>query len=305
MVQVEKKVFVSPQWVMECIQNKEEIVILDAPYGKKEYILDHDPGKREYEKKHIPGAVQIDKSEISGEDSDLNLYNAEYVKDVFINKGVDQDTKLIVYSDGIILAARIAFAAYWLGVKEVYILNGGLYAWEKEGYETESGINQPLLKTDFGSDVPARPEILISNPDDLIEAKEKNPSLVLASIRSWEEFIGGKSGYPYIEGEGSIPGSVYAKASTDRTNTELLLDDRGNFGNIDEILSEWKDWGIDSAQEVVFYCGAGWRAATAFFVVKELGWKNIKVFDGGWYQWNKYHNNNPDGYPIQIGNPKS
>lgn len=305
MTQTVKKTFVTPEWVMNCIKNDEEIVILDAPYGKKEYILDDDPDKRKYEVKHVPGAIQIDKSEISGEDSDLNLYDAEIVKNVFLNKGVDKHTKLIVYSDGIILAARIAFAAYWLGVKEVYILNGGLHAWEKEGYKTESGTNPPIPKNKFGSDVPDRAEILIKNPDNLIEAKKNNPSLVLASIRSWEEFVGGKSGYPYIEGEGSIPDSLYAKASTNRTNTELLLDDRGNFGDVDEILNEWKKEGIDSNQEVVFYCGAGWRAAVAFFVVKELGWEKVKVFDGGWYQWNKYHKNDPDKYPIQIGNSNS
>lgn len=304
-MQTKNKVFVTPEWLVESIKSEEEIIILDAPYGKKEYINDHDPNKRKYEVKHIPGAIHIDKSEISGKDSDLNLYDAVAVKNVFLNKGVDQNTKLVVYSDGIILAARIAFAAYWLGVKEVYILNGGIYAWENKGYKIESGTNQPTPKASFGGNVPAREEILISTPDDLREAKKINPSLVLASVRSWEEFIGGKSGYPYIEGEGSIPDSVHAKASTNRTNTELLLDDQGNFGNIDKIISEWKKWGIDSSQEVIFYCGAGWRAAVAFFVAKELGWKNIKVFDGGWYQWNKYHNNNPYKYPIQIGIPKS
>lgn len=297
--------FVDPYWVKDQLGEDKNLVILDAPYGKNEYVKEHDTEKREYESKHIPGAIKIDKSEISGVDSDLNLYSPETIRDVFLSKGITSDTTLVVYSDGVIAASRVAFTAYWLGVKQVKILNGGLYAWEEAGFEFESGSNEPISKRDFGTEVPGRPEILVPTPLDLKQAKENNPDLVLACIRSWEEFVGGKSGYPYIQGEGSIPGSVFAKASTHRTNTNDLVDDQGNVGDLDLIFEEWSSWGITSDKEVIFYCGAGWRAATAFFIAKEKGWKNIKVFDGGWYQWNKYHQENPDEYPIQIGNPKN
>lgn len=297
--------FVDPYWVKDQLGEDKNLVILDAPYGKNEYVKEHDTEKREYESKHIPGAIKIDKSEISGVDSDLNLYSPETIRDVFLSKGITSDTTLVVYSDGVIAASRVAFTAYWLGVKQVKILNGGLYAWEEAGFEFESGSNEPISKRDFGAEVPGRPDILVPTPLDLKQAKENNPDLVLACIRSWEEFVGGKSGYPYIQGEGSIPGSVFAKASTHRTNTNDLVDDQGNVGDLDLIFEEWSGWGITSDKEVIFYCGAGWRAATAFFIAKEKGWKNIKVFDGGWYQWNKYHQENPDEYPIQIGNPKN
>ncbi|MBG9986369.1 sulfurtransferase [Facklamia sp. DSM 111018] len=298
------KFFVDVNWLKDHL-NESNLVILDMPYGMNEYIKEDDNEKREYNNEHIPRAIKIDKEELQGEDSDLNLYEADKLKDVFLKKGIDCKTLLVVYSDGIIASSRVALAAYWLGVDNVKILLGGINSWKNAGFEVTAEIKSIVPKTDFGCKVPRRPEFLISTPAEVIKEQSENPNFVLANIRSWEEYIGTKSGYPYIKGTGSPLGSVYAKASTDRVNVEYILSEEGNFCDLDQLFTEWKQWGITKDKEVALFCGAGWRAAAIFFILKENGWANIKVYDGGWYQWTKYHNRDPKRYKIQVGSPKT
>ncbi|MGC4018657.1 MAG: rhodanese-like domain-containing protein [Muricomes sp.] len=282
----------------------ENCVILDMPYGKFEYVKEVDNDKRKYEDCHIPGAIKIEKEEFENEESDLNILSAEIIEKVFLKKGIDADTDVYVYSDGIIAAARVALVAYWLGVRSVKLLVGGINAWIKDGNLTENGVVEPKEKSRFGIKTPLRPEILVSTPQDVMERYQENPDFVLASVRTWEEFTGDESGYDYIDNIGSPIGAVFAKGSTSRINVEYLLNDEGVVGDLKEIFEDWNSWGIQKEKEVAFFCGAGWRAALAFFLTKELGWPNVKVYDGGWYQWVKYHHSEPEKYPIQKGNPK-
>lgn len=297
--------FVSPEWVNELIEsNTENFVILDMPYGKFEYEKDYDDKKRLYEDCHIPGAIKITKSEFESKENDLNINAPESIEEMLLSKGIDSSTELIIYSDGVIAASRVALIALWAGVENVKIMLGGIRSWIEKGFPIDDGVVTPEPKKNFGVKVPANPQYIISTPEDVVNEKEKNPDLVLASVRSWSEFVGDDSGYTYVDLSGSPAGSSFAKASTHRTNVEELLDDNGNFGDLQDIYEEWKNWGISPDKEVAFYCGAGWRAATAFFVCLQKGWDNVKVYDGGWYQWKKYYQDNPQRYPIQNGNPK-
>lgn len=298
-------VMVNADWVNEQLKlNNTNFVLLDVPYGKNEYIKENDPDKRVFEDKHLPGAVVIHKEDFENKENDLNILPAVDIEDKFLSLGIDKDTTLVVYSDGINGASRVAFIAYWLGVDQVKIMNGGLEAWGAAGYAFESGKMNPKAKTSFGLNVPKRPEILIQTPEEVIKAQENNKKFRLASVRSWEEFVGETSGYPWIDTAGEPLGAVYAKASQKRTDVKSLLKDNGEWGDTSDILKNWEEWGITSETETAFYCGSGWRATIPFFFAKSLGWENVKLYDGGWYQWLKYHRENPEKYKIQVGNPK-
>lgn len=298
------KFFVDVDWLNDHL-NDENLVILDMPYGMNEFIKDVDSEKREFKNEHIPNAIHIDKDELQNKATELNLFDANQLKYTFLNKGIDSSSNVVVYSDGIIASARVALALYWLGVDNVMLLLGGINKWKEKGYPVTNKVTEVIPKESFGCAVPKRPEIILSTPEDVVKQQEDNKNFVLANIRSWDEFIGTKSGYPYIEGTGAPYGSVYARATTDRVNVEYVLDEEGNFANFDELLEEWSRWGITEDKDVAFFCGAGWRAATVFFVLKDLGWENVSVYDGGWYQWNIYHKNDPTRYKIQVGDPLS
>ncbi|MDT2640394.1 rhodanese-like domain-containing protein [Enterococcus dongliensis] len=286
--------FVDAKWLKKQMKNDDKTVVIEASYGE---------GK-EYKKAHVPGAFHVDTMEIETEENNWNILDAETCKEVFLKRGVTKTTPVVVYSSDINAAARMAFVAYWLGVDQVKILDGGLAAWEKADYKVEKGTEKAKAATDFGAEVPGRPESLISTSADVVAAKEKNPDLVLASVRSWKEFTGKTSGYDYIKNAGEPEGAVYAKASKTSADVARLVNSDGTVKEPTKIFADWAKWGITPDKEVAFYCGTGWRAATTFFITKQEGWKDVKLFDGGWYDWDKAHQKDPSKYPVQIGDPR-
>lgn len=289
----EDDVFVDVPWVKKALADQKTIV-LEASYGEGE----------SYEKGHLPKALHMDTMEIETEESHWNILEAKECETAFLAKGITKDSQLIVYSEDINAAARVAFVAYWLGVDNVKILDGGLAAWQEAGNDLEKGNETGKKATEFGIAVPARPEYLIKTADDLLAAQAKNPDLVLASIRSWEEFTGETSGYGYIENAGEPLGAVYAKSSKSSADVAYLVNADGTIKEPTAIFSEWQDWGITPDKQVAFYCGTGWRAATAFFICLQKGWDNVQLYDGGWYDWDLGHQKDPSKYPVQVGNPR-
>lgn len=292
--------FVDAEWLYNEMTINKQLVILDIPKSGKEYIKNEDILTRKYDDYHIPGAIHITKEEVESKENDFNIYDVKTIENVFLSKGIDNNTTLVVYSDGHTAAGRIAFIAYWLGVKQVKILKGDIDSWKDSGYEFEEKINIPIPKETFGCPVPGRPEVLISTPEDVLEYQNKEKNFILASVRPWEEYIGKKSGYPYIEAKGSPLNALYAKSSKSRTDTAYLTE---NY-NLDDVLESWTKWGITKDKTVAFFCGQGWRATIPFFLAIENGWEHVKLYDGGWYQWSLYHERDPDRYKIQQGNPR-
>jgi rhodanese-related sulfurtransferase len=51
----------------------------------------------------------------------------------------------------------------------------------------------------------------------------------------------------------------------------------------------------DRSQEIILYCGGGYRSALAADALRQMGYTNVVSMDGGWKQWVAM------GYPTQAG----
>ncbi|EKB53978.1 sulfurtransferase [Facklamia hominis] len=307
--------FITAQWLNNHLKDpNSDIVVLDFSYNNsiqneaaREKLSQTDPSHpfhRIYEQKHVPTALPIYINEVEDK-STFNIKSAEEIKKALENKGISNDTTVIVYSDDQCIAAYIAFIVYWIGIDNIKFLDGGLKGWEDAGYSFESGTNQPTLTGKITFDVPKRPNILLKTPDDLLKAKDDNPELIIASVRNWQEYINQISGYSYMTTSNNkeIAGAVYAKSSFNNdcayfVNNEFVCESK-------EAMDSWNQWGITPEKDIVFYCGGGYRAALVYFIAKTLGFKKVKMFQGGSFQWNKYHQKNPSKYPVQVGNPRT
>lgn len=285
--------FVTAKQAHQLMQQNPNTVVLAVSYGKY-------PG---FAKGHIPGAIQMDTNDVESQQNHWNILGADQLRKNFLKKGVTADTPIIIYSKDISAASRVAFAAYWLGVKNVKIIDGGQQAWQQAGLPMQKSVKKASPATDFGSNTVAHPEALIKTPDDLLKAEKANPNLVLVSTRSWQEYLGNVSGYSYIKEAGEVKGAVYGRISKSSSDVAYLTNADGTIKNPTQELKYWKKKGITPNKEVVFYCGTGWRACVPFFIAKEEGFQNVKVYDGGWYDWNMSHKKNPKKYPVQKGEP--
>lgn len=278
------KIFVSAEWLNSVIEGKQ-------PQSKNYVILEGSWGEasEEYKNTHIPGAIHIN-TDLIEEETYWNIRTPEEIEQVLKDFGITKDTVLITYGGP---AGRVAFVGFWAGVEEVHILDGGLDAWLEGNYPTESGIVEPVAVADFGTKIPARPEYLVSMPEEVIEFQKDN-NFRLVSIRSWEQFIGETSGYNYIDRVGEPLGAVWGHSSKAYCQAD------GTIKPIDEIQETlWDEWDIKESNKVSFYCGTGWGATIPFFVAYENGWRDITLYDGGWFVWQMDEN-----LPIQIGDPR-
>lgn len=281
------KVFVSPEWLKSLIDGNQaeskNFVILEASWGPVE-------SAKEYNENHIPGAFHINTDEVESEEY-WNFRPAEEVRDALLKYGVTKDTVLVVYgSDS--AAARVALGALWLGVENVKVLDGGIKGWKAKGYEVQTEIPEATPATDFGTSVPQHPEYILSI-DDVKEKLANDPNFRLVSIRSLDEFEGKISGYSYIERAGEPKGAVWGKDEFAYYNED------GTFIDIEKAKTIWEEQGIVEGNEISFYCGTGWRAAIPWLIAYENGWKNITLYDGGWYQWQMDESN-----PVQYITPE-
>ena len=299
---------VPPEWLRSLIYTDGA----DEYYGNRNVICHvHYRNRNDYEQGHIPGAVEIDTNTLESPE-DWNVRSPEEIREALLNKGITSDTTVVLYgrfsspdnsdpfpgsSAGHLAAMRSAFIMLYAGVKDIRILNGGLQSWLDAGYQLETGEAAPGEAADFGTEIPLHPEYLteIDRAREILKSEDKN----LVSVRSWPEYTGEVSGYNYIEKRGRIPGSVFGNCGSDAYHME-------NYRNLDHTIREyheierlWEQAGITPHRHNSFYCGTGWRASEAFFNAWLMGWDDISVFDGGWYQWSSDPEN-----PIETGEPE-
>ena len=291
----EKKVFVTPQWVQSVIDGNQ-------PESKNYEILEVSWGTYKdsptYTKGHIKGAVHVDTSSIESEPI-WNISEPKVVEKGMLDLGITKDKTIILYGNDISPVSRVAHAYLWAGVDNVKVLDGGIDAWKKAGYKTETKVEKPIPAKEFGAKIPSNPQYLLTLDEAKKELKD-NSNFRLVSIRSKDEFDGKTSGYTYIDRAGEPKGAVWGHAGSDAYNMQDYLHKDGTVITADEMQKLWSDSNIKKENKLSFYCGTGWRASVPWLIAYDAGWKDMTVFDGGWNEWQMHGN-----LPVQVGNPNS
>ena len=236
---------------------------------------------------HIPGAGYIATGQLEVEPL-WNKVSDQALLQLLLSHGIRHDTTVVLYGRNTLTAARAAHLMLYAGVSDVRLLDGGLAAWSGAGLalERQPPFQYPAAE-DFGARFPMHPEYLIDTRQ--ARALLRQADGVLASIRTWNEFAGKTSGYPYIEAKGDIAGARWGRAGHDdnvQSMSEFHNPD-GTMKTASEICGLWREAGIHPGQQTAFYCGTGWRASLAFFYAWLMDWERISVYDGGWHEWSR------------------
>lgn len=254
---------------------------------------------QDYARGHIPGALHLDTNRLESSVT-WNRRSAEELEAALLRLGVTSDTPVVLYGNdtardpredhpgrraGQIAATRAAAILTYAGVTDVRILDGGLNHWRAQGLPIETVERKPRSASSFGVTIPADPSVFIDY-DEAVEVLA-DPQGALVSIRSKPENTGLTSGYNYIADLGDIPGAVWGDNGSDAYHME-------NYRNIDNTMRDfnvlavnWAGAGISGAKKVSFYCGTGWRASETWFYARLLGWEDVSVYDGGWFEWSR------------------
>ena len=236
---------------------------------------DVESGYQEYLEEHIPGASFLDlQNQISNTKSQFKftLPDMASLSSSFGKLGIGNPHRIILYStNGLQWATRVWWMIYMLGYKNVSILNGGLREWKRNDYDLESGENFYSETTFLNSES----QSFFVGREQTLDAMNNNSCLLINALTS--DIHNGEStryGRP-----GRIPGSINIPFSDLMDiNTHMLKSPK-------EALSVFEKYNISKDSEILNYCGGGIAATLNAFVLHQLGFEKLKVYDNSLSEW--------------------
>lgn len=259
---------VDAEWLEQRIKDP-KLVVLEVRYHPHRYFTIG----------HIPGAVQVQRFKDLGDNfghPTMRFPAREAFEATLRAFGVNNDSTIVIYDDSVTaLASRLYFLLelYGFDMKRVKILNGGTIGWTafnelskdaarpKRGNVSLKPANRKLLVewTEVYSDVVAR----------------RDAGIVLLDARP-REMYSGKTVQHSVRG-GHIPGAINI------VSLEGVDGQSQTWKSAEEIAGLYRE--IPKDKTVYVYCHDGFRSTLAWLQLKSLGYRDVRVYNGGWGDW--------------------
>lgn len=243
-------IIVSDQQAKELVADGVKIIDVRAPSA--------------YAKGHIPGAVNLPWQALNVSEND-GIRN-EFASDATFEKRLGAaglsygDTILIYDTNALPGRAYVAFEYAGLGDK-THVLDGGITAWKGDLTVEETTAKPTAFRLDRKNDIRVDKKYVASK----VDAK----GAIIIDGRNEDAYQDG-----HIPGAQSLPaGGLLTKQATLQSEPVLsaLLNSKG----------------ITQDREVVSYCGSGVAAANNYLALKNLGYKNVVLYDASWDEWSR------------------
>ncbi|XHY22948.1 3-mercaptopyruvate sulfurtransferase [Vibrio sp. NH-UV-68] len=262
---------VSPQWLMQQ-SNNPQLVVLDAS------IDFQIPGEVEKDRVNlIPGARRFDYDTVFCDpESQLPhmMPSEARFNQLARQLGLNSDSLIVVYDNsGTFASPRAWWMLKAMGHKQVYVLDGGLTEWKKQGLELSQSYVENKLAGNFSGKL---------DPNYFVDAK-----YVLANIDNQASLTVDARGRARFDGKvkeprvgvrsGHIPNSVCLPFA------ELV--DGHKFKPNQELERVLSSTLSNQAQQTIFSCGSGVTACIVLLAAHICGYQNLVVYDGSWTEW--------------------
>jgi thiosulfate/3-mercaptopyruvate sulfurtransferase len=235
------------------------------------------PGDHTFAAGHIPGADFLD---LQGEFSDSSTELRFMMPDIaqleaaFGRHGIDANSRVVLYSIGTPMwATRFWWMLQSLGFENAAVLDGGLDKWKLEGRPLETGPAKGYPPATFT----AKPKdgFFVDKHQTLAATSERGTVIVNALGPQFHKGLEpSRYGRP-----GRVPCSCNVSAAT-------LLDPRTKaFVPLGEAEAKFKEQGITKDKRVVAYCGGGISATVDLFLLHQLGYDKLTLYDGSMGEW--------------------
>lgn len=246
-----------------------------GPSGDPNRPYSVNSGRPQYEEGHIPGSAYLDlQGDFSRSDSPFGMMldTVENVAAAFARAGVGDDTRVVLYSrTSLPWATRFWWMLHWLGFDNAAILNGGYTKWVADGHP---------VSTDAQSYPAAhltpkpRPDVFVGRQEVQAAIGDSATCTINALGPDVHNGQSNKYGRP-----GRIPGSInIPAASTFTPETHMLKP-------LAELAPKFTGEGDDRAKRIIAYCGGGIFATLDAFILNQLGFNNVAVYDASLSEW--------------------
>lgn len=259
---------VDAAWLEEHISNP-KTVVLEVRYHPHRY----------YTVGHIEGAVQVQRFKDLGDNHGapiMRFPSRATFQATLRSWGVNNDSTIVIYDDSrTALASRLYYllALYGYDMKRVKVLEGGTNEWSAfNELSTEPVERKPGNVTLKEADKKLYVE-WTDVYDDVVSRRDAK--VVLLDARPREMYTGEVIRHS-VQG-GHIPGAVNV-VSLDGTDAQSQ-----KWHDAERLAVMYQSIPKDST--VYIYCHDGFRMGLAWMQLKSLGYKDVRLYNGGWSHW--------------------
>lgn len=258
-------------------KGQKSLVILDASLH-----LDERNPQQEFAEKHIIDAQFFDIDFFSAPQTDaphMLIQDEKLLSEKMSSLGIKNDYKIIVYDNSDLHSACRALWMFKMmghNPQQLYILDGGLKAWEKYGGKTESGLPTISAKTYTATFQPQFLRTLTQMKESLRASNEQ-----IIDVRHPIRFAGGPEARPNMR-SGHIPGSVSFPYFA-------FFDKEGCFLPLETIKNRMLDVAVDFKSPLIITCGAAITACILDLILDFMSHTQHTVYDGSWAEWGSTH----------------
>lgn len=256
-------------------KNQKNVIIFDASWQLSSEI---NP-KEEFLTKHIIGARFLDFSVFHDKTSALpNMLTRDEkeIAEKVGEHGVTNEHKIIFYDNSNLHTSCRAlwmFKTFGHNPNQLYILDGGLDAWEKYGGKVETGEARSVGVKPYTVNFEARYIRTLMQ----MKTNLHHPAEQVVDVRHPVRYAGGAETKPGLRA-GHIPGSFSFPFFT-------MFEADGRWKPLEKIRKQFVGLGIDFNLPIITSCGSGMTAATLNFALDLMNHTQHSLYDGSWSEW--------------------
>lgn len=234
-------------------------------------------GRADYDRGHIPGSAFIDlQADLSDASAKTNfmMLPIEALSRRFAALGVGDRTRVVLYSrKAMQWATRVWWMLRAVGFDNAAILDGGYDKWAAEGRPVETSTR--VYAGDVLTPRP-RPHLFVGKQEMQAAIGDAHACSINALAPDLHSGANPRYGRP-----GRIPGSVNVPA--------MSLQDPATFAlrPASDVAKVFADVGADASKRILIYCGGGIAATLDAFLLHQLGYTNLAVYDASLSEWAK------------------
>lgn len=224
---------------------------------------------------HIEGAVNVPMSELVVNEPYPNmLAPADQIAQCLGAAGLSQNDTLLVYDNtSNMKAARILWTLNMYGNFNVYVVSGGFEALKEKGAKTTMAATELSETTYTTGEVQKNLIVSLDYLKSQINMPDENT--VIIDTRSYEEYMAG-----------TIPGSVHIEYIWNNYST-------GEYKSARDLQIVYIDKGIKPDMKLILFCKTSVRAAQTYAALKDAGYKDVRIYDGAWLEYEAVENPEP------------
>lgn len=210
--------------------------------------------------------------------------------------GIERDDDVVVYGEETTMwATHGVYTLSAIGHEgDVFLLDGGVSAWEESGGATESGELEPAdeptgYAAELDTTVLATREYVAEN------VSEDGADVTIVDNRTPEEYRG-EDDDDRVSRHGHVPGAINVNFPQNFEDGDA----GARFRSPADLEELWlSDADLDPDEPAITYCTTGVRGSVGWFVLTQLGFDDVRNYDGSWLDWGTLSED--DGYYYETG----